>query len=314
MLEAVERAVLTRQRRPAVRLQISPRRRPPHPRMARRVAAAWAPRRPTRSTRPLDAAALMELANWPGFEQLKNADWPPQPPRDLLGSDDLWDALLDHDVLLFHPYESFDPVVRLVEQAADDPQRAGHQADALPHQRRFADRPGPGPRGPERQGSDRAGRAAGPLRRGPQHPLGPPPGRPRLPRDLRHRRLQDARQGPADRPPPVAADPALRAPGHGQLQRPHRPALLRHRPDDHRPRHRRRRGGLLQPADRLLRGGRLVEAGHRPHRPAAAVPRPDRPRDPGLDARPAGADHGQGQLAAGPAKSAGPCTAPARRA
>ena len=28
----------------------------------------------------------------------------------------------DHDVLLFHPYESFDPVVKLVEQAADDPQ------------------------------------------------------------------------------------------------------------------------------------------------------------------------------------------------
>ncbi len=25
-------------------------------------------------------------------------------------------------MLLFHPYESFEPVVRLVEQAADDPQ------------------------------------------------------------------------------------------------------------------------------------------------------------------------------------------------
>ncbi len=63
----------------------------------------------------------MELANWPGFEKLKNVQWQPLPPRDLLASDDLFDAVTDHDVLLFHPYESFDPVVRLVEQAADDP-------------------------------------------------------------------------------------------------------------------------------------------------------------------------------------------------
>ena len=38
-----------------------------------------------------------------------------------MGAENLWDAVSDHDVLLFHPYESFDPVVRLVEQAADDP-------------------------------------------------------------------------------------------------------------------------------------------------------------------------------------------------
>ena len=30
----------------------------------------------------------------------------------------------------------------------------------------------------------------------------------------------------------AAADPPLRPPLHRQLQRPHRPALLRHRPDD----------------------------------------------------------------------------------
>ena len=62
------------------------------------------------------------MANRPGFDDLKIDDWPPQPPRDLIGADDLWQAVQDHDVLLFHPYESFDPVVQLVEQAADDPQ------------------------------------------------------------------------------------------------------------------------------------------------------------------------------------------------
>jgi len=120
MLEAVEQAVLTRQRRPPVRLQITP--------AADPQIRAWldaqvklAPEEVYESDAILDAAALMELANWPGFEKLKNVEWQPQPPRDLLGRDDLFEAVADHDVLLFHPYESFDPVVRLVEQAADDP-------------------------------------------------------------------------------------------------------------------------------------------------------------------------------------------------
>ena len=69
-----------------------------------------------------NAASLMELANRKGFDELKYEDWPPQPPRDLLGADDLWEAIQDRDILLFHPYESFEPVVRLVEEAADDPQ------------------------------------------------------------------------------------------------------------------------------------------------------------------------------------------------
>ncbi len=69
----------------------------------------------------LDAAALYEIVSRPGFEKLREPDWPPQTPRGLLGRDDLWQAIADHDVLLFHPYESFQPVVRLVELAADDP-------------------------------------------------------------------------------------------------------------------------------------------------------------------------------------------------
>jgi len=120
LLEAIEEAVLTRQRRPPVRLQVTPG-------MDARIRA-WLdaqvklqPEEVYEMDSILDAAALMELANWPGFERLKNVEWPPQPPRDLLGCDDLFEAVTDHDVLLFHPYETFDPVVRLVEQAAEDP-------------------------------------------------------------------------------------------------------------------------------------------------------------------------------------------------
>jgi len=68
----------------------------------------------------LDAAALMEVVNRRGFETLKDPDWQPQSARDLLGSEDLWATLRDHDVLLIHPYESFEPVVHMVELAAED--------------------------------------------------------------------------------------------------------------------------------------------------------------------------------------------------
>jgi polyphosphate kinase len=120
MLEAVEQAVLTRQRRPPVRLQVTPGA-DPRIRAWLNEQVKLLPEEVYEMDALLDAAALMELANWPGFEKLKNVEWQPQPPRDLLGFDNLFEAVTDHDVLLFHPYESFDPVVQLVEQAAEDP-------------------------------------------------------------------------------------------------------------------------------------------------------------------------------------------------
>ena len=121
MIEAVERGSAGPRRRPARPAADLSAARPPHPRLAARSCLGLSAEETYEIDAPVDGAALMELANWPGLEHLKNADWPPQPPRDLLGADNLWDALADRDVLLFHPYESFEPVVRLVELAADDP-------------------------------------------------------------------------------------------------------------------------------------------------------------------------------------------------
>ncbi|HTN77963.1 MAG TPA: polyphosphate kinase 1 [Pirellulaceae bacterium] len=70
---------------------------------------------------PLDLSAFMQLTDLPGFDNLKYEAWPPQPSPQVDIRRSIFDVLAQQDVLLFHPYESFEPVVRLVEAAADDP-------------------------------------------------------------------------------------------------------------------------------------------------------------------------------------------------
>ncbi|MBP1079718.1 MULTISPECIES: RNA degradosome polyphosphate kinase [Bacillus] len=45
----------------------------------------------------------------------------PQPPRDLNSEEDIFKKVTEQDILLHHPYESFEPVVEFVSEAADDP-------------------------------------------------------------------------------------------------------------------------------------------------------------------------------------------------
>jgi polyphosphate kinase len=119
LLEATEEAVRTRSRRNVVRLEVSAEAAPG----VRAWLQEWlelSPAEVYETPSLLPSRHLFELASRPGFEHLHNDSWPPQVPRDLLDSDDPWQALRDRDALLFHPYESFEPVVSLVEAAADD--------------------------------------------------------------------------------------------------------------------------------------------------------------------------------------------------
>lgn len=70
---------------------------------------------------PLDLSAYFRLADVRGFDKLRNEPWPPQPSPQIEPSAGMFETLSREDVLLYHPYESFEPVVRLVEQAAADP-------------------------------------------------------------------------------------------------------------------------------------------------------------------------------------------------
>ncbi len=70
---------------------------------------------------PVDLGAFMELAGRRGFEHLKYDAWPAVRSPDVSAEELMFDTIAEKDVLLFHPYESFEPVVRLIEEAADDP-------------------------------------------------------------------------------------------------------------------------------------------------------------------------------------------------
>lgn len=70
---------------------------------------------------PLDLADFMSLTSLHGFEHLKAESWQPQASVLVDPTVSLFQTLSDHSVLLYHPYESFEPVVRLIEEAAEDP-------------------------------------------------------------------------------------------------------------------------------------------------------------------------------------------------
>ncbi|MEO0321721.1 MAG: polyphosphate kinase 1 [Myxococcota bacterium] len=56
-----------------------------------------------------------------GRTDLVDAPFTPALPPELVGEDDVFAVIREGDVLLHHPYDSFDPVVRFLERAADDP-------------------------------------------------------------------------------------------------------------------------------------------------------------------------------------------------
>ena len=71
----------------------------------------------------IDLTCLWQIIKHPDFKSLLPSVHQPVPPLSMQDAPeaDLFEFLKERDVLLHHPYNSFDPVLRLLEQAAEDP-------------------------------------------------------------------------------------------------------------------------------------------------------------------------------------------------
>ncbi|WP_296749696.1 polyphosphate kinase 1 [Thiobacillus sp.] len=65
---------------------------------------------------------LMSVPDKVDRPDLKYPDYQPGLPKQLSGRYDMFDAVRKGDILLHHPFESFQPVIDFIEQAAADPQ------------------------------------------------------------------------------------------------------------------------------------------------------------------------------------------------
>ncbi len=70
---------------------------------------------------PLDIAALNGVSKFPGLEELRDVPWKHYPCIDFPADESIWDVIKKNDVLLHVPYQAYDPVIRFITEAADDP-------------------------------------------------------------------------------------------------------------------------------------------------------------------------------------------------
>ena len=70
---------------------------------------------------PVNLVRLMQVPDWVDRPDMKFRPFVPGTPKGLPKGGSIYDAIRRNDILLHHPYQSFAPVIELLNQAANDP-------------------------------------------------------------------------------------------------------------------------------------------------------------------------------------------------
>ena len=70
---------------------------------------------------PLDLTFMMKLYGLNGMEAYRDKPYTPQPVPGMNAEEDIFTQIRRKDIFLHHPYMTFEPVIRFVQQAAVDP-------------------------------------------------------------------------------------------------------------------------------------------------------------------------------------------------
>ena len=71
---------------------------------------------------PVNLVRLMQVPDWVDRPDLKFPPFTPKVPRETSKQPDIFKAIRKGDILLHHPFQSFNPVVEFIQKAAEDPQ------------------------------------------------------------------------------------------------------------------------------------------------------------------------------------------------
>ena len=120
LLSSIQEELRRRDRGAAVRLELGASASPPLE-TALAEALKLGPADVYRLDGPMQLQDLSAISDGDKRAELRVEPFTPALPKQLRDEDSMFRVVAARDVLLHHPYESFDPVVRLIEEAAEDP-------------------------------------------------------------------------------------------------------------------------------------------------------------------------------------------------
>jgi polyphosphate kinase len=119
LLKTIEEEVRRRRRGSAVRLEIEDDA-PPQIEQFLMERFDLEPLDVYRLPGPLDLTGLFQIHSLPGYPQLRDPQYVPQPVLEFVNPRNPWPAIRARDILVHHPYESFSHIVDFIEAAASD--------------------------------------------------------------------------------------------------------------------------------------------------------------------------------------------------